>query len=117
MEVAVFKDRKATNEKYNLAAIDDSSLEGLVKSIGRERAVSYIKASLRAAFAHAHTKQVKDGKTQTQIAEWAKSWKPSASTRKKKTPEQKVRDYAAKMGIGEEKLRQMLDEQKAAKAA
>jgi len=114
MQVTIFKDRKPTDESYNLAAIDDGSLAGLVKTLGEERVLTYVRAGVRSAFANAHGQQVKNDKTPSQIAAWAKDWTPNRSTRTKMTPEQRIRKFAEKQGVSLGDLQKMLAAQKAA---
>ena len=110
MKVTIFKDRKPTDENYELAAIDDSSLAALVSSLGEERVLNYARASVRSAFANAHGNQVKDNKTPAQITTWAGSWRPSNTARAKMSPAQRIRNFAEKQGIDLNALQKMLVE-------
>ena len=106
MKVTVFKHRKPTDTVVELAAINDTSVATLVGSLGEKLAKDFIEAGIRQRFAAATKKGPIDPKT----------WKPTPDGRKRarKTPEQRIRDFAAKMGVAPEALGAMLAAKKAA---
>ena len=107
MQVTIFKNRKPTDEVHELAAIQNGSLEALIKSLGEERVKTYVENGLKAAFTSAHSMQVGKGKTPAEISAWAKTWTPQRAARSRKTPEQKVLALAEKLGLSPAQLSKM----------
>lgn len=110
MQVTTFKNRKPTDEVFDLEAINDSSAETLVKSLGEEQARMFLVNGTKTTWAN-QLDTYRNGekpKSTEEITEIAKTWKPSGRTRTAKTPEQRVKDLAAKLGLTNEQLAAMV---------